>query len=279
MAMTEHDAPADGVATRMIDGVELTPRQVGLDLLPKTFDSVADERLERKQKLAGALRIFGRLGFGEGVAGHITVRDPEFPDCFWVNPFGKSFRHMRVSDLVLVDHSGNVVFGDQPVNRAAFVIHAAIHAARPDVVAAAHSHSVNGKAFSSLGIQLDPITQDSCIFYEDHTVIAEQGGAVVFEVEAGRELASKFPTGKAAIHRNHGLFTVGQTVDEAAFWFISMERSCQAQLLAMAAGTPHLIDHEAAQYTAKQTGYPLAGWFSFSPLWQEICRTDPDLFD
>ena len=163
---------------------------------------------------------------------------------------------MRVSDLILVNHSGDVVYGDQPVNRAAFVIHAAIHAARPDVIAAAHSHTVNGKAFSSLGIPLDPITQDSCIFYDDHTVINEQGGAVVFEIEAGKELASNFPTGKAAIHQNHGLFTVGQTVDEAAFWFLSMERSCQAQLLAMAAGTPHHIDHEDASYTQKQTGLP-----------------------
>lgn len=274
MALLENES-----GTRTIDGVELTPKQVGMSMLPKAFATVEEERLERKQKLAGALRIFGRLGFAEGVAGHITVRDPEFPDCFWVNPFGKSFRHMTVSDLILVNHSGEVVYGDQPVNRAAFVIHAAIHEARPDIVAAAHSHSVNGKAFSSLGIKLDPITQDSCIFYNDHVVIEEQGGAVVFEVDAGKELASKFGTGKAAIHRNHGLFTVGQTVDEAAFWFISMERSCQAQLLAMAAGTPHLINDKDATYTQQQTGYPLAGWFSFSPLWQEICRTDPELFD
>ncbi len=280
MALLENSTSNEaGGATRTIDGVTLTPKQVGMELLPQAFETVEAERLERKQKLAGALRIFGRLGFGEGVAGHITVRDPEFPDCFWVNPFGKSFRHMSVSDLILVDHSGEVVYGNQPVNRAAFVIHSAIHHARPDIVAAAHSHSVNGKAFSSLGIPLAPITQDSCIFYEDHVVINEQGGAVVFEVEAGKEIASKFATGKAAIHRNHGLFTLGQTVDEAAFWFVSLERSCQAQLLAMAAGTPHLINHEDAQYTQKQTGYPLAGWFSFSPLWQEICRTDPDLFD
>ena len=107
--------------------------------LPPTFATVEEERLHRKQKLAGALRIFGRLGFGEGVAGHITVRDPEFPDHFWVNPFGMSFRHIRVSDLILVNHAGDVVYGKQPVNRAAFVIHAAIHQARPDVVAAAHT--------------------------------------------------------------------------------------------------------------------------------------------
>ena len=257
----------------MIDGIELTPKQVVVPL-PPVFATVEEERDHRRHKLAGALRIFGRLGFGEGVAGHITVRDPEYPDHFWVNPFGISFRHVRVSDLILVNHDGDVVYGTHPVNRAAFVIHAAIHQARPDIVAAAHAHSPYGKSFSSLGIPLAPLTQDACVFYEDHVVIAEQGGAVVLEIEAGKELASKFPTGKAAIHKNHGLFTVGHTVDEAAFWFITMERSCQAQLMAMAAGTPEPIRHEYAKYTAEQTGFPLAGWFSFQPLWQEICRTD-----
>jgi len=261
-----------------IDGVSLTSKEVTLSG-PQTFETVEEERLHRKQKLAGALRIFGRFGFGEGVAGHITVRDPEFPDHFWVNPFGLSFRHMRVSDLILVNHSGDVVYGAQPVNRAAFVIHSAIHSARPDVVAVAHSHSPYGKSFSSLGIPLAPLTQDACIFYGDHKVITEQGGAVVFDIEAGKEFAAAFPEGKAAIHQNHGLFTVGQTVDEAAFWFVSMERSCQAQLMAMAAGTPQEIRPDYAEYTAAQTGFPLAGWFSFQPLWQEICRTDPDLFD
>ena len=102
---------------------------------------------------------------------------------------------------------------------------------------------------------------------------------MVFDVEAGKELAAAFPTGKAAIHQNHGLFTVGETVDAAAFWFITMERSCQAQLAAMAAGTPIEIRDEYAQYTFDQTGYPLAGWFQFQPLWQDICLTDPELFD
>ena len=90
---------------------------------------------------------------------------------------------------------------------------------------------------------------------------------------------SQFPKGKAAIHQNHGLFTVGSTVDEAVYWFLAMDRTCQAQLLAMAAGTPQRIPHEDAVYTREQTGSPLGGWLSFQPLWQEICRTDPDLFD
>jgi ribulose-5-phosphate 4-epimerase/fuculose-1-phosphate aldolase len=247
--------------------------------MPQTFDTAEEERRHRKEKLAGALRVFGRLGFGEGVAGHITARDPERTDCFWVNPFGVSFRHISVSDLLLVDHQGQVVEGDGMVNRAAFVIHAAVHEARPDVVAAAHSHSVYGKAWSSLGRTLDPITQDACVFFEDHVVVTDFGGRVVLEEEAGKALAVGLGGHKAAIHRNHGLFTVGHSVDEAAFWFIAMERTCQAQLLAEAAGTPHLIEAEDARYTREQTASPLAGWFSFQPLWQEICRTDPDLFD
>jgi len=264
---------------RSIDGVRLEPRELPPLPQPPLFATVEEERLHRKQKLAGALRIFGRFGFGEGVAGHITVRDPEFPDHFWVNPIGRSFRHMRVSDLVLVNHDGDVVYGAQQVNRAAFVLHSAIHQARPDVVAAAHSHSPYGKSFSSLGIPLAPLTQDACTFYEDHAVVTEQGGAVVFDIEAGRQVAAGLGPHKAAIHQNHGLFTVGQTLDEAVFWFISLERSCQAQLLAMAAGAPQVIRHEWASYTAEQNGTPWAGWFNFQPLWDEVCLSDPDLFD
>ncbi len=246
---------------------------------PPTFATVEEERLHRKQRLAGALRIFGKFGFSEGVAGHITARDPELTDHFWVNPFAMNFRHIKVSDLILVGPEGDVVEGDRPVNRAAFVIHAAIHEARPDVVSAAHAHSVYGKAWSALGRPLDPITQDACMFFEDHVLVQDEGGRVVFEKSAGEVLAKGLGPHKAAIHQNHGHFTVGQTVDEAAWWYITMERSCQAQLLAEAAGTPLLIDADDARYTRDLTAFPLAGWFSFQPLWDDIVRTDPELFD
>jgi len=274
-------APSTAKAIPMIDGVQLTPKQVtmiGAETMAPAA-TVAEERLRRKGKLAGALRIFGRFGFGEGVAGHITVRDPEFPDHFWVNPLGLSFRHMRVSDLILVNHQGDVVYGKHAVNRAAYVLHAAVHAARPDVVAAAHAHSVYGKAFSSLGVPLDPLTQDSCAFYERNVVIADHGGAVVFEEQAGRDFAQAFGPHRAAIHQNHGHFTVGASVDEAVFWFVCFERCAQAQLLAMAAGTPKHIPHHSAVYTRENAGTAQVGWIHFQPLWQEICRTDPELFE
>jgi hypothetical protein len=173
---------------------------------------------------------------------------------------------------------GNVVYGKRPVNRAAFVIHSAVHEARPDVVAAAHSHSVHGKAFSSLGIPLDPITQDSCVFYEDHVVITAQAASRGVRRRGRRELAAHFPTGKAAIHQNHGLFTVG-AVGRRGRLLVPQHG---AQLPGAAAGD----GRRHAQADPHETGVhpradrlPAAGWLSFQPLWQEICRTDPDLFD
>jgi ribulose-5-phosphate 4-epimerase/fuculose-1-phosphate aldolase len=243
------------------------------------FDTVEDERRHRKQRLAIAFRLFGHFGFDEGVAGHITARDPELLDHFWVNPLGMSFKQIRVKDLLLVNHDGEVVHGDWPLNAAAFAIHSQVHAARPDVVAAAHSHSVHGKAWSTLRRPLDPLTQDACAFYGDHSVFGDFTGAVL-ELEEGKRIAHALGDNKAVILSNHGLLTVGTTsVDEAAWWFITMERTCQAQLLAEAAGTPVLIDEEAATLTQTQVGSDGAGWLSFQPLYEWITRAEPDLFD
>ena len=245
---------------------------------PLTFASPAEERAHRQHCLVAAFRLFGKFGFEEGAAGHITVRDPEHPDRFWVNPFGVSFKRMRVTDLLLVDHQGAVIAGEGPLNAAAFAIHGAIHAARPDVVAAAHSHSVYGKAWSSLGRLLDPLTQDACAFYEDHVLFDDFTGVVLDPAE-GRRIAAALGPRKACILQNHGLLTVGQSVEAAAWWFITMERSCQAQLLAEAAGTPKLIRPEVAALTRDTVGTEQAGWFNFQPLYQSILAEQPDLLD
>ena len=240
--------------------------------------SIEEERLHRKQMLACAFRLFGRFGFDEGVAGHITARDPEHLDHFWVNPFGKSFKQICVSDLILVNDHGDVVEGDAPVNGAAFAIHSQVHAARPDVIAAAHSHSIYGKSWSALGRLLDPITQDSSAFYDDHALFDDFTG-VVLDLEEGKRIGHALGGRKAVILRNHGLLTVGHSVEEAAWWFITMERTCQAQLLAEAAGTPVLIDADVAAHTAEQVGSRAAGWFSFQPLKDVILADQPDLLN
>jgi ribulose-5-phosphate 4-epimerase/fuculose-1-phosphate aldolase len=245
---------------------------------PPVFATVAEERLHRKQRLAAAFRLFSRFGFDEGVAGHITARDPGRPDHFWVNPFGMHFGRIRVSDLVLVNDHGDVVEGNRAVNTAAFAIHSQVHHARPDVVGAAHAHSLHGKTWASLGRRLDPLTQDSCAFYEDHGLFTDFTG-VVYETSEGQRIAEALGNHKAVILQNHGLLTVGQTVDEAAWWFITMERTCQSQLIAQAAGTPVPIAHQHAATAREQIGSHLAGWFQFQPLWDRITREQPDLFD
>ncbi|WP_413200592.1 class II aldolase/adducin family protein [Nostoc piscinale] len=245
---------------------------------PPKFTSITEERLHRKQRLAAALRLFSRYGFDEGIAGHITARDPETPEHFWVNPFGMHFGLIRVSDLILVNQEGEVIIGDRPVNRAAFAIHSQIHAARPDVVAAAHAHSIYGKSWSSLGRLLDPLTQDACAFYQDHSLFDDYTG-VVLDPQEGQRIAQTLGTNKAIILKNHGLLTVGHSVDEAAWWFITMERSCQAQLLAEAAGKPSPIKHEYAEIAHTQVGSHNLGWFSFQPLYEIIVRQEPDLLE
>src|ERR1700716_2782368 len=178
-------------------------------LLPEEGRTIEQERLHRKQNLAAAFRLFSRFGFDEGVAGHITARDPELLDHFWVNPFAMNFKQIRVKDLILVNHNGEVVEGNWPVNTAAFVIHGQVHAARPDVVAAAHAHSVYGKSWSALRRPLDPLTQDACAFYGDHAVFDDYTG-VVLDIEEGKRLAHALGGNKAVILSNHGLLTVGQ---------------------------------------------------------------------
>lgn len=245
---------------------------------PPSFATVAEERLHRKQRLASAFRLFAKFGFGEGVAGHITVRDPEIQNHFWVNPFGMHFGHIRVSDLVLANEHGVIVEGDRDVNESAFAIHARLHMARPEVVAAAHAHSLYGKTWSSLGRLLDPLTQDACAFYEDHSLFDDYTG-VVYDNSEGDRIAKALGPRKAIILQNHGLLTVGRTVDEAAWLFITMDRSCQAQLMAEAVGKPRPIAHESALVAQKQVGNPRVAWFQYQPLWDLIVREQPDLLD
>jgi ribulose-5-phosphate 4-epimerase/fuculose-1-phosphate aldolase len=234
------------------------------------------ERAHRKQRLAAALRIFASYDFDDGVAGHMTARDPEFPERFWVNPFGLHYADMTVSDLILVDASGQVVSGDGKVNPAAFAIHSQIHAARPDVVAAAHCHSIHGRAWSALGRKLDPLTQDACAFFEDHELFDDFSG-VVLDAAEGKRIAATLGGAKAVILRNHGLLTVGQSVEEAAWWFISLDRCCRVQLLAEAAGRPVRIDPASARQVRDTIGTAQIGRFSFRPLYQRTVRAQPDV--
>jgi ribulose-5-phosphate 4-epimerase/fuculose-1-phosphate aldolase len=254
---------------------------VGQDLLmdlPKTFATVEEERMHRKVQLAATFRMFSKAGLDEGVAGHVTARDPEFTDSYWVNPFGMHFSLIKQSDLVRVNHAGQVVEGNRAVNGAAVAIHCAVHAARPDVVAAAHAHGPYGKTLSSLPMRIEALTQDACAFYDDHGIYEDFSG-VVLDAEEGNRIGRALGSNKAVILRNHGMLTVGETVESAAWWFLTLERTAQSQLMAYAAGTPTKIPHEAAVATYGTVGGEFAGWFQFQPVWQRVSKDNPDIWD
>jgi len=241
-------------------------KQVKIMQMP-TFPSFAKHRAYVKERLVIGFHIFAKLGYEEGVSGHMTARDPEYSDFFWVNPFAVHFGKITTSNLILVNHQGNVVRGEQAVNRSAFAIHSEIHQVRPDVFAACHTHSMHGKTFSVLGRKLLPITQDACAFYDDHAIYSEYGG-VALDTEEGKRIAAALGKCKGVILQNHGLITVGKSVDEAVWWFVKMDRCCQSQLLAeMAVKSVDkltLIDHETAKRTSARVG--TEGWINAQPL-------------
>ncbi|KAF5485078.1 Meiotically up-regulated gene 14 protein [Colletotrichum siamense] len=235
------------------------------------------------EHMAAAFRHWYREGYIEGMSGHISVRDPEFPNAFWTNPLGRHFGLLKVSDMILVGLDGAVLGGSRaPPNTAGFLIHASVHKARPDAHAVCHSHSAHGKAWSVFGRRLEMLTQDACKFRRDaHSVYNSYGGVVLGSEEGDRIAAALGPNGKGCILRNHGILTVGQTVDEAAFLFTSMERSCQVQLLAEAAaanGLPKvLITDEEADFNFDVESDPESCYCEFQvyyDLEEELSKGD-----
>ncbi|KAJ5502056.1 hypothetical protein N7463_004930 [Penicillium fimorum] len=244
-----------------------------------------EERQWLLEQMAGAFRIFAKLGFSDGGSGHISVRDPVEPHTFWINPYGVHFALLNVSDMVRVDEQGNRVAGaDKPVNTAGFIIHSAIHQRRPDIHAACHMHSPFGRAWSTFGRGIDMLNQDSCMFYDDLSVYPAFGG-VVFAQGEGQRIADYLgPKNKCLIMQNHGLLTAGGTVAEAAAFFIALERACQTQILVESATAPGsigasegvlkktLVDDEVALYTKKGTGTPEVMYMQFAPEYQLILK-------
>jgi ribulose-5-phosphate 4-epimerase/fuculose-1-phosphate aldolase len=258
------------------------PEQAGL-IFPEipTFANHAEERLYRQKHLVAACRAFAMHSLDYGFAGHLTVRDPEHPHLYWTNPMAVHFSQVKLSNLILADHEGRVVEGKYAINRAGFVLHAAVHEDHPDIIAMCHAHTVYGTAWASTGRPLPPVSQDAAVFFEDHVVITAEAGAVAVETKAGHSVSSAFGKNRAAIHQNHGLLTASRhSIDEAAFWFIALERCCQVQLLIEASGvTPQLVPPERARYSRENVGNEFIGWLHFQPIYDQLVATQPDMFE
>ncbi|KAH6995495.1 class II aldolase/adducin N-terminal [Ilyonectria robusta] len=228
-----------------------------------TFVSFQAHREHIILHMAAVFRNWARVGYIEGISGHISVRDPEFPGCIWMNPIGKHFALMNASDMVCLEiATGRIVGGNKvrPVNKPGFFIHSEMHKARHDVHAICHAHTMAGRAWTVFGKPLDMITQDVCDLYDSIAVMNEYGGIVAAD-EEGKQIARALgPRNKAALLLNHGLITVGNTVDEAAFLLGLVERSCEIQLKveAACAGNPELkktlIPDELCKFNFQMAG-------------------------
>ncbi|EEA19008.1 hypothetical protein TMatcc_010449 [Talaromyces marneffei ATCC 18224] len=244
-----------------------------------------EQRKWQLEQMAGAFRIFAKLGFADGASGHISLRDPVQPETFWINPYGVHFGVLTVADMVHIDREGNRIGGgDAAVNRAGFIIHRAIHEARPDLHAACHMHSPYGRAWSTFGRGIDMLNQDSCMFYEDLSVYAGFGGVVLAPEEGDNIARALGPRNKNIILQNHGILTCGGTIAEAAAFFIALERACHTQLLVESSTAPTnvggavsglsktLVSPEEADYTKKGTGTPEVMYMQFVPEYQLILK-------
>jgi ribulose-5-phosphate 4-epimerase/fuculose-1-phosphate aldolase len=216
-------------------------------LAARVRDQVTPEEWETRVRLAAAYRLFARLGLTDGISNHITARAPD-EGLFLINPWGLLFEEVTASNLHTIDHDGNVVRQgetDFGVNKAGYVIHSAIHAARADVFCVAHTHTRAGVAVSAMECGLMPVSQTALRFlnrvgYHDYE------GPAVDEGERER-LVQHLGRNDALILRNHGLLTCGRSIAEACHLMTRLEAACQIQVDLMATNTPMVIPSQEAQ--------------------------------
>lgn len=190
-------------------------------------------RTRRKRDVALGYRLFASQRWGDTGDGHVSGRDPERTDCFWLLREGVSFHAAHVDELVLVGPDGEIVEGPakSQINEAAYFIHHPILEARPDLVSAAHVHTGWGTPFSAERRPILPITQESCLYFEDHALFDDEE-VQVQDTAGGKRIAAAMGANRAVILANHGLLTGGRTVAEAVGSFISLERVCEAHMKA-----------------------------------------------
>ncbi|MDJ0786134.1 MAG: class II aldolase/adducin family protein [Myxococcota bacterium] len=232
----------------------------------RSEDATTEElRAKRKRAVALGYRILAAQRWGDLGDGHISARDPERTDCFWMLRYGVSYHAATVADLVLVDADGKLAEGEGVINRAAYYIHHPILMARPDAVSATHVHTGWGTPFSAEVRPILPISQESCIFFEDHAIFDDEE-VQVQSTEGGRRIAQALGDTRAIILRNHGLLTVGPNVEEAVGSFVHMERVAEVHMKARDARP---ISDEAARFAQADLVSHGAGKVAF---WALVAR-------
>ncbi|GAA4328078.1 class II aldolase/adducin family protein [Pigmentiphaga soli] len=219
--------------------------------IPPSFPWSAAEQ-QTREDLAAVARSLAELGWTKLVFNHITARVPDQPDAFLVNPAGVFYDQLRASDFVKLDLDGNPVGPNRwTFGRASFVIHSAVYAARPDVVATIHTHTDGGTVVSALQEGLLPLTLEGAQFYSRVGYHDFEGMA--HDIDERQRIGADLGDHAALFLRNHGLVVTGSTIAEAFHRNYNLEYACRIQAQALATGRPlNLISHEAATKTVAQ---------------------------
>lgn len=197
----------------------------------------ADDEAALRVRLAAAYRILDYLGWTETIYGHVTVRMPGADEHFLINPYGLRYDEVTASNLVKVDLEGRVVGrSNYPVNPAGFVIHSAIHGARPDVGCVMHIHTIAGMAVAAQKHGLLPISMPATGFYDRIAYHDYEGPSIDLDERA--RLVESLGDKKVLILRTHGLLTCGATLEEAFILMFRLQRACEIQVAAQAGGAP-----------------------------------------
>jgi len=219
-------------------------------------------RVKRKREVALGYRLFAAQRWGDLGDGHISARDPERTDCFWMLKYGVPYHQACVSDLVLIAPDGSIVKGDGPINPTAYYIHTPILQARPELVSAAHVHTGWGTPFSAEVRPILPITQEACIFFEDHSIFDDEE-VQIQSLAAGARIAAALGSNRAVILRNHGLLTVGEQVSTAMGNFVIMERVAECHMKARDARP---VSAQAARFAREDLNKYDTGRLAFQSL-------------
>lgn len=216
--------------------------------------NISDVEWQARCELAALYRMVAHFRMTDLIDTHITLRIPGPEHHFLINQYGVIFDRMRASDLVRIDQHGNVVdeaFGDRRVNAAGFVIHSAIHMARPEMQCVIHTHTSAGIAVSAQEQGLLPISQHALKFYGKLAYHQYEG--IALSLDERERLIADLGTHKAMILRNHGLLAGGASVAEAFHEIHFLERACQAQVQALAGGSKLIYpSEEVCRHTAAQ---------------------------
>ena len=205
-------------------------------------ERVSPDEWRARQELACAYRLFDHFGWHELIYNHITVRVPGDNGHFLINPFGLMYREVTASNLVKIDIDGKIVLGDHPVNRAGFVIHSAIHRARKDAHAVAHTHTTAGQAVSCQEHGLLPMSFSAMMFHERIAYHDFEG--ITLDLDEQERLLADLGDKDVMILRNHGLLTCGPTLADAFQEMYQLQRSCEVQVAALAGGARVIIPRE-----------------------------------